>query len=368
MNRMWTDNVIPRHAASYAIALLLLCGCGSPAVDTPSTNAMVPAARATAIYGAAQTTAAASVYTTTQVGAAEAIYTPAPSIEPETTAAVSPRPSTNPDALRALAQLEAALRDLPPVAASRLPGDGVLTASNKLVLSGGTRTSGVEQELADLRAELAQLRTDMDMYLGQYLTELRRENEDLRRDLQLARAGQGGRSFGPDLTDLPAPGEPGQGGAFVPGAEGAPTPETTTSATDTPKPKDGKPAPSEAVALAVHGGLNYAVITEWGRSPQDVAQLGSKASSLKGMVCVVPNGSSDEQIVGLGRYFRSEYKDYDNINIEVFDDRPAAQAYVETNNAAPEHRVLSVSKHRQSGRDTILVLRNGALTEVGAGN
>jgi hypothetical protein len=131
--------------------------------------------------------------------------------------------------------------------------------------------------------------------------------------------------------------------------------------------KDGKKGPNDTVALAVHGGLNYAVITEWGRSPQDVAQLGGKASSLKGMVCVVPDGSPNDQIIALGRFFRNEFKDYDNINIEVFDNRQVAQSYVETNNASPEHRVLSVSKHRQSGRDTILVLRDGALTEVGQG-
>ncbi|MBI5093581.1 MAG: hypothetical protein HZB26_14200 [Candidatus Hydrogenedentes bacterium] len=281
---------------------------------------------------------------------------------PDTASGAAPNASE----LNPLDELDAALRELPPALIAPPTRKAKPSRPGQLTLGGAGRPDDVRRELEDLRYEVSQLRSDLDMYLGQYLSQLRQENEDLRRELQLARAGQGARAFAPDLFEMPpSPDGSPPGGAFVPGS--APDTPTAPETPETAPKQDSKAAPNEAVALAVHGGQNYAVVTEWGRSPQDVAQIGGKASSLKGMVCVVPEGSSNDQVMALGRFFRGEFKDYDNINIEVFDNKDAAQKYVETNNASPEHRVLSVSKHRQSGRDTILVLRDGAMTEVGPG-
>ena len=42
----------------------------------------------------------------------------------------------------------------------------------------------------------------------------------------------------------------------------------------------------------------------------------------------------------------------------------AARAFYERNSLQPEHRVLSVSKHRESGHDMIRVADDGVMTEV----
>ncbi len=110
--------------------------------------------------------------------------------------------------------------------------------------------------------------------------------------------------------------------------------------------------------------FSWAIVEEWGRTPEAAAELGGGASSLKGMVCVVPPGSAPEDIAQLGRDLRTQFGHYSNINIEVFDDEDAAKAYAENHVANPAHRVLSISKHAASGRDVILRMHDGMTTEV----
>lgn len=305
-----------------AMAIPALAGCTMPEQGSSASGGAAPGTMVNAVT-------AAETYATPFAGAQTAPFLPDP----------------NP-----LDQLETVLQGMLPTVAETPPViEGPITLGAE---PESTEPYGLEEQLADLREEVYQMRASMDQVMGQYVSELKMENERLRRELQRAYAGQAPGGYQPYI-------EPPSAGLAVPGMrEPAAVPRLEANA-DSPPPGD------DAVALAVHAGLNYAVIAEWGRSPKDTAHLGGKVSSLRGMVCVVPAGSSDESLLSLGRWFRNEYRDYDNINIEVFDSREAAQAYADSNTPSPEHRVLSVSKHRLTGRDTILMLRNGAMTEVG---
>ena len=81
------------------------------------------------------------------------------------------------------------------------------------------------------------------------------------------------------------------------------------------RPSEKRDAVAAApVAEAPAGPITHTVVKEWGRSPAMVAKLGNGITSLKGMVITVPAGSSDEQLIALGRKLRAQYSDYDNIN------------------------------------------------------
>ena len=102
--------------------------------------------------------------------------------------------------------------------------------------------------------------------------------------------------------------------------------------------------------------FSHVILQSWGRSPEEALQLGSGVASLKGMVVVVPEGSRREDVEDLGYRLREEYVAYDNLNIEVFDQEEAARLYAEERQNDPAHRILSVSRHRKSGRDIVLYL------------
>ncbi len=105
------------------------------------------------------------------------------------------------------------------------------------------------------------------------------------------------------------------------------------------------------------GALDYTSVLEWGRTPEDVKGWEGRVYSLKGMICTVPPGGTDEQLLELGRRLRTEFNAYDNINIEVFDEEASARRFAEARAPNPEHRVLTVSKDRETDRDVILLIK-----------
>jgi hypothetical protein len=122
---------------------------------------------------------------------------------------------------------------------------------------------------------------------------------------------------------------------------------------------------AEPVAAEPGGPFTYSVVNEWGRTPEMVANIGANISTLKGMVLAVPGWSSDEQLIDLGRELREHYADYDNINIEVFNDPESARRFAESGVAADyKDRVLTVSKFADSGRDLILLIRGESTTTI----
>lgn len=140
---------------------------------------------------------------------------------------------------------------------------------------------------------------------------------------------------------------------------------------DSPAPSEApadapaEPSPAEESAPQPTGEFTYDIIKEWGRTPELAAKLGKDISTLIGRVIVVPPWSSDEQLIELGKELRDECADYDNINIEVFDDRVSALQFAESGVAADAtRRVMTVSKYGDTGRDIILLIRGETTTTV----
>lgn len=213
----------------------------------------------------------------------------------------------------------------------------------------------IREELDGIRQDMRQLQETLDFLIGRIMTDLEDENEQLRWELRRlymrtdpAAMGEGAR--------VPRPG----GGLLESIWEDArmeylPEEDLRLGFDDSAAPQP--PAP-EAVAFT------YTVYQEWGRSPEEAANLGPGASSLKGMVCVTPEGSRREDLEQMARELRAQFGAYDNLNIEVFDDVEAARAYAEDGMNTPDHRVASISRHKASGRDSALVFHGGATYEV----
>ena len=103
----------------------------------------------------------------------------------------------------------------------------------------------------------------------------------------------------------------------------------------------------------------FTVVSEWGRSPEVAASLPGEVSSLIGMTIAVDRGSSPDALAQLGEELRANYAHYDNINIEVFDDVGAARQFAEKGEIDARRRVMSVSRFKHSGRDSVVVFRDG---------
>lgn len=217
-------------------------------------------------------------------------------------------------------------------------------------------------EVHEMRAEIRALRASIDYHLQDAASRLQNENAALRAELQRIYALQ---REAPEAV-FPAVPRPSddlvsevlsetvermieEGAAVAPATnEGADGVEGTEVA-----------VPTEPVAFS------HEIISEWGRDPDQAEVQSGQVSSLKGMVCLVPPRSRKEDVVQLGRDLRRKYDAYDNINIEVFDEPHAARSFAQTNiSSGPEHRVLSVSKHKGSGRDNIVYFDGGVAQQV----
>jgi len=228
----------------------------------------------------------------------------------------------------------------------------------------------LSHELREVRSELRYLRSTLDYYIEDVVGKLQDENAHLRSELQRVYALQ---ASAPDsvFPAVPRPSDDlvaevlGETVERMLDRAGEPAPGTAGSGAA--PDADGAGQTPDDAAIAVPEPFSYEVIAEWGREPEDDAVLRGEASSLKGMVCLVPRHSNREDIIALGRDLRMELDAYDNINVEVFDEEHAARTFAETSvSAGPEHRVLSISKHQASGRDTIVYFENGIAKEVPA--
>jgi hypothetical protein len=209
-----------------------------------------------------------------------------------------------------------------------------------------------EPDLAQVVDELRQLREDM-LKLQQTVDALSNnvleENRQLRE--QLRQAYQGGAMAVPSV----------------------PTPEKALieKALQSKAPAEGDEpgaAPAEAdaganAANAAKSGDGFTVVAEWGRTPEAAKALQPPKSSLKGMIAFVNPGTNDEQLAELGRKLHKDFDSYDNINLEVFDTEKAAYEF-KRGRSADDHRVMSISRHRESGRDLILIIRGEIVKEV----
>jgi hypothetical protein len=104
-------------------------------------------------------------------------------------------------------------------------------------------------------------------------------------------------------------------------------------------------------------GLEYEVVKEWGRSPEDAARLPNKPPSMKGMAVYMKGELSNENshtYVWFGSAMKQIVAGYDNVIIECFRTRAAAMHYAETGEIIHSARVLSMSRQEGSNEDTIL--------------
>lgn len=107
------------------------------------------------------------------------------------------------------------------------------------------------------------------------------------------------------------------------------------------------------------GAEAYTVVSEWGRSPEVAKSLPGEVASLIGLALAVTPGMPGAELKRLGQDLRENYAAYDNINIEVFDDVGAARAFANEGKSDPTHRVMSISKFKHSGRDSLVLYRGG---------
>lgn len=196
----------------------------------------------------------------------------------------------------------------------------------------------VMEEVSELRAQVLQLQQTLDTWMETSLADLKAENETLRRQLREIH-----KTGGVDVPPVPTP-------------EGDLLRDALAEPDTEPAPP---PAPEVIKAVAAGG---YFTVAEWGASPEDAAKSTPPRASLKGLIAVVLPGTAEEDLRELGKRLREEFKDYDNINIEFFDDRAAAEAFKSGQPVDSARRVLSVSRHKASGRDVVLLLKgNNAL-------
>ncbi len=271
------------------------------------------------------------------------------------------------------------------------------------------------RELNEVRKEMRALKDSMSVYMEELVGELRAENARLRQELQRLHAHAEPQAPGTQGSPVPRPDsealralvqeqygggqdaevlfeydvaammdaayESGAWEAFQESRGAAPAPEgleITGAAPSDQQPPAGfgaEAASSEQQPPAGFGaeaemdtvaGVPYQVVQEWGRSPEAAAQDGRQASSLLGMICAVPPNSSDDELVAFGRALRESFAEYDNINIEVFNDPVAANQFASTNVAPPDSRVMTVQKYGDAERDVILLIRGDDIREFPA--
>jgi hypothetical protein len=188
-------------------------------------------------------------------------------------------------------------------------------------------------EIQALREDIRQLSESLNVLINQVMADLRDENARLHAEIDELRAE---REWAREMAE-PAP---------AAGLSSEP----------------GTPAPEGEIRMDIYpeeSGEGYTVLEEWGRSPEVAAELGAGATSLKGMVCVVPPDTGEEALIDMARNMREQFSAYDNINIRIFNNEAAARAAIENRMPQPEHLLLSISRHKSSGRDAVLLYREG---------
>lgn len=227
------------------------------------------------------------------------------------------------------------------------------------------------EELAALHDEVQVLEQRLAMHMDSVEESLRAENRHLRAELERAYQAQGAPAL--QITEAPRPGqdifaeirkaalEALDRKAAESAASGTAQVEAPAPVVDLTKALPSETDMDEREDWLELSGCRYAVITEWGRSPDAVR---GDAESLKGMVCAVPGNVTAGQLTALGRGLRAKYDDYQNINIEVFNSPIAARRYAGTGVGLDENRVLSIAKQASTNRDTINLLASGTVLEV----
>lgn len=243
--------------------------------------------------------------------------------------------------------------------------------------TGPATLEDVLAEMRRLRAEVLRLQQTVDIYSGGLLATVQEENRKLREQLRgayqtgavsvppvpapdralLQEVLQEAGGAGADAGAISPEGVAAAGGV-VPGAVPV---VTTQPVAASPEPLAATDAPAEEKPKKAE--KPYEVVSEWGRSPEEAKSMQPAKASLKGLIGWVKPGTDDEALTALGRKLRKELDAYDNLNIEIFDSEKAAHEF-KGGREGGEHRVLSISKYRDSSRDVILLIRGEIVQEI----
>lgn len=203
---------------------------------------------------------------------------------------------------------------------------------------GGSKAdAALQQQIDELREKMQRMEEQLTQK-SDAIEQLEDENEKLRQALRLRFGGSGD-----GLPPVPIPNR-----ELIDSILREPAPFAERK--ETAKP--GVPAEE------------YTVVSEWGRSPQVAASLPGGVASLIGLALAVPPGMSEQALKQLGKDLRENYKAYDNINIEIFDDVAAARVFANEGKTDAAHRVMSISKFKHSGRDSLVLYRDGRAVTV----
>lgn len=270
----------------------------------------------------------------------EVAYAVTEDARPAAPATAAAAPPTKPQpALSPIAELNNTLKRMGaenvPEASGQTPGQETASTPKPRSLE------ELAQEVDALRADVKRLQDTVDLTISYVVGDLQEENRRLREEVA--------RVYGvtPETAD--------DGREVVVMGNGVPVGDPDGT---------GLAATPGASARMDYGEAGYKIIKEWGRSPEEVGQLGAKVPSLRGMICAVSPGLSDAELSDLGRTLRASSDTYDNIVIEAFDDEPAARAYADNNSRSTTHNVLSIQKDGDTGQDVITLRRNGVSIQV----
>lgn len=193
------------------------------------------------------------------------------------------------------------------------------------------------RELQEMRLSLQQIQQTLDYLVNHVIADLEAENQQLKATLQ---------NYG--INPIPQDTNQNPSSKYIPGS---PIKDNLPSSIPLPQ-MDIK---QEKVSTTTPQEFYFKILEEWGRNPEVVKQMNANAPTIKGIIGVVPYGSPKEKLQELAHELRLKYDEYDNINIEIFDDETSAKEYIEKNIKNQDHNVLSISKHKESGRDIITI-------------
>ena len=226
-----------------------------------------------------------------------------------------------------LDQLKSQLKE---IASERIASQPVVTPQAEAApeLVAPDEVQQLRQEVEELHREVARPQETVDAALAYLVGQLGDENRRLKKDLATREELEQGP--GEEVEQVPAPAAP----------------------------------VSAPVPTVDYGATGYLSIKEWGRTPEQANEIGPAVGSLRGMICAVSPGSTDEQLKAIGKKLRDECVGYDNINIEVFDDEAAARDYAERNVRSNQHFVMNITRHKASGQDVVVIVRDNGAREV----
>jgi hypothetical protein len=205
-------------------------------------------------------------------------------------------------------------------------------------------SSDVHSEVALLREHIHQMERSLTFYMDTVVTDLREENAYLRDELARIYANI-------PLEDRMRPVVPRPGSSVLNEVQDhAADPNYSPRSSGTPVDPSGP--------------LELNVVKEWGRTPDQAAEIGRGVHSLKGIIGSVAPGADDETLLQFGRELREQYDEYTNINIVIFDSELAANAYAERNAKSTTRHVITIARHGQTGLDEIYIHRNGLVVQT----